>query len=75
MSNSPFIEGSKHPELTAMVESHFMTATGPNTGQMNPGDVKGTNGQNALPPQADPYAFNVESGVNYVPRDRAGHKV
>ena len=71
---SKFIEASKHPELTAMVESHFMSATGPNTGQMNPGDVKGTNSQNALPPLADDYPFNTETGVNYVPRSRAGHK-
>lgn len=75
MSHSPFIEGSKHPELTAMVEGHFMGSAGPSTGQMNPGDVKGANATNALPQQADPYAFNVESGVNYVPRERAGHKV
>lgn len=75
MSNSPFIEGSKHPELTAMVEDHFMTSKGPNTCQMNPCDVQGANASNALPSLANDYEFNVESGVNYVPRDRAGHKV
>lgn len=75
MSKSPYIENSKHAGLTAMVESHFMTAQGPNTGQMNPGDVKGTNASNALPPQGNDYPFNPETGVNYVPRDRAGHKV
>ena len=75
MSNSPYIEGSKHHELTKMVEDHFMTSRGPDTGQMNPRDVKGTNSQNALPPLANDYPFNVDAGVNYAPRKDAGHKV
>jgi hypothetical protein len=75
MSNSPYIEASKHPELTKMVEDHFMTSHGPNTGQMSPSDVKGDNSRNALPPRADDYPFNVDTGVNYVPPSRAGHKV
>jgi len=72
---SPYIEASKHPGLTKMVEDHFMTAQGPNTGQMNPSDVKGANASNALPPQANDFPFNTDGGVNYTPRSQAGHKV
>ena len=75
MSKSPYIEASKHPELTRMVEAHFSSGVGPNTGQMNPSDVKGTNGQNALPPRASDFPFNSDAGVNYAPRGDAGHKV
>lgn len=76
MANSPFIENSKHPSLTKMVEDHFMTARGPDTAQLNPSDVKGANSQNALPPQANDFPFNTpDSGVNYVAPEREGHKV
>jgi hypothetical protein len=75
MSNSPFIENSKHRELTKMVEDHFISATGPNTAQMNPSDVKGKNGSNALPTLANDYPFNAETGVNQMPNKNAGHKV
>ena len=76
MSNSPYIENSKHPELTRMVEDHFSSSVGPNTGQMNPNDVKGKNSSNALPTLADDYPFNAEKGVNQLPNSsHAGHKV
>lgn len=72
---SEFIERSKHPGLTAMVQAHFGGAKPDATG-MAPEAVKGYNGQNALPTPQQSYPFNTpDSGVNYVAPNRAGHSI
>jgi hypothetical protein len=72
---SKFIEASKHPGLTKMVNDHFSSGGGADASRMTPGAVKGDNASNALPSRAKDFPFNPESGVNYVPDSRAGHKV
>lgn len=74
-AQTPFLEGSKHQALSAMVEGHFMgenrstDATG-----MSSENAKGANATNSLPVAPKPNPFNTpDSGVNYVPRERAGH--
>lgn len=70
MSNSPFIEGSKHADLTKAVEDHFFKEANPQHLTKYP-----AGGDPSQPYQDKPQPFNPDSGVNYVPRERAGHKV
>ena len=60
---SEFIERSKHPELTKAVQDHILG-----------GPAKGSNAVSALPRKHKDEPFNIDTGVNYVPRGDAGHK-
>lgn len=62
---SPFIENSKHAEMTSAVTGHFFGSVDPNTRGMPKGGTADWNGQ--------PMGFPQGSGVNYVPRSQAGH--
>ena len=68
--SSPFIEGSKHRDLTKAVEDHFFKDANPQHLTKYP-----AGGDPSAPYKNEPCPFNTDSGVNYVPRDRAGHKV
>ena len=75
-AKSPFLEKSKHQGMSSMVEDHIMGGQHPDATGMSPAQVKGYNGTNSLPPPTEDYPFNSpDTGVNYVPRSRAGHKV
>jgi hypothetical protein len=68
--SSPFIEGSKHGELTKQVEDHFFSGSDPKRVNKTP-----NSGTSAMPARDKDFPFNVETGVNYTPPERAGHKV
>jgi hypothetical protein len=68
-SSSPYIEASKHPELTRMVEGHFFNGADPHRLVNAPpgGDPSMGSGMD-MPMMPD-------TGVNQMPHSHAGHKV
>lgn len=64
---SPFIEGSKHADFTAAVEDHFFGSKDPKR------LLKAAPGGDPRGNVADTSGFPTETGVNYTPRDQAGH--
>ena len=71
--SSPYIERSKHPAMTAAVESHFAGG--------NANRKSGTDPVLKQPPGGSPdwnnteMPFPSEGGVNYTPRNQAGHSL
>ena len=71
--SSPFIERSKHPEMTALVTKHF---GGGNQNEKSGGDaaLSMTAGGSA-DWNSTPQPFPQEGGVNYTPPSQAGHSL
>lgn len=67
-ANSPFIEGSKHQEISSQVEAHILGGVKPDT---RTNTLYGDTQHN---PEAAPSVPD-GSGFNYVPASGAGHKV
>lgn len=66
-ANSPFIEASKHQEISAQVEAHILGGTKPDT---RTNTLYGDTQNNPVPVPGIPDG----SGFNYVPESAAGHK-
>lgn len=62
---SDYIERSKHPDMTRMVQDHFGVH----------GPASGANFKSVLPTRSGTPPINDGTGVNYTPPDQAGHYV
>jgi hypothetical protein len=67
-SNSPFIEGSKHQEMSSQVEAHILGGAKP---EIRTAKLYGDTQYNPEPAPSVPDG----SGFNYVPDSAAGHTV
>ena len=70
---SSFIENSKHPQMTAAIESHFGTAKK----RSMPGEASGKDFALGGDPKfkTTDMPFPEETGVNHRPHGNAGHTV